>query len=109
MYKRQTSTPTESTYSGVVSIPGIRMVTFLAELNDLEIWGTDIGNAYLVSYTSEKVCFTAGAEFGELEGHLLIIVRALYGLKSSGRCWHDRLFEVLRELGFVPSKAEADI
>ena len=54
-----TDTPAESVYSGVVSIPGIRMVTFLAELNELELWAADIGNAYLCSVTKEKVCFTA--------------------------------------------------
>ena len=79
----RTETPIDSTYSGVVSLPGIRLVTFLAELNDLELWGTDIGNAYLESYTSEKVAFIAGPEFGELEGHLMIIIKAQYGLKSS--------------------------
>ena len=105
----RTSTPVDSTYSGVVSLQGIRLCTFLAELNDMPVWGTDIGNAYLESYTTEKVCFTAGGEFGDLEGHTLIIVKALYGLKSSGKCWHDKLFDVLTSMGFKPSKAEADI
>ena len=63
---------------------GIRVVTLLAELNDLEIWGSDIGNSYLESYTKEKVNFRAGPNFGELEGRLLVIIKALYGLGSSG-------------------------
>ena len=63
---------------------GVRMVTLLAELNDMELWSTDIGNAYLESYTKEKIVFVAGPEFGELQGHLLVIVKALYGLRSSG-------------------------
>ena len=36
-------------------------------------------------------------------------MKALYGLKSSGRCWHDRLHDTLRSMGFFPSKAEEDI
>ena len=43
----RTSTPVDSVYSGVVSLQGIRIVTFLAELNDLELWGTDIGKQCL--------------------------------------------------------------
>ena len=39
----RTETPTESVYSGVVSLQGIRLITFIAELNELELWGTDIG------------------------------------------------------------------
>ena len=105
----RTDTPVDSTYSGVVSLRGIRIVTFLAELNGMELWSTDVGNAYLESYTSEKVCIIAGPEFGELAGHTLQIVKAQYGLKTSGKCWHDKLHDVLRDLKFVPSKAEEDI
>ena len=104
-----TDEPAESVYSGVVSIPGIRMVTFLAELNELELWAADVGNAYLESVTKEKVCFEAGPEFGELEGHLFIIIKAQYGLKSSGKRWHDRFYDVMRDMGFFPSRAEEDI
>jgi hypothetical protein len=50
-------------------LTGVRTVTFLAELNKLALWATDIGNAYLESYTKEKVAFIAGPEFGEHEGH----------------------------------------
>lgn len=51
----------------------------------------------------------AGPEFGELQGHLLLISRALYGLRSSGARWHDRLSGVLKNDGFTPCKAEPDI
>ena len=105
----RTSTPIDSVYSGVVSLAGIRAVAFLAELNDLELWGTDIGNAYLESYTKEKVYFVAGPEFGELQGHIFIIIKALYGLRSSGARWHDRLFDALTAMGFTPSRADPDI
>jgi hypothetical protein len=42
-----TETNTESVYSGVVSLRGIRLIVFLAEINQLELWGADVGNAYL--------------------------------------------------------------
>ena len=73
---------TESNYSSIVSIHSIRMIAFIVEINILELWGADISSAYLMSYIDEKVCIVAGPEFGpELEGHLLILVHALYGLK----------------------------
>ena len=78
-----TDGPDDSVYSSVVSLRGLHMLLFLAELNDIEIWGTDIGNAYLEALTSEHVCINAGPEFGPLEGHLLLIHKALYGLRSS--------------------------
>ena len=72
---------TESVYSSVVSLRGVRIVIFLAELNGLKIWQTDVGNAYLEAKTKteEKVYVIAGPEFGEREGHVFIIKKALYG------------------------------
>ena len=101
-----TKEPVESIYSGVVSLRILRMVVFLSQLNNLEIWGADVGNAYLEAYTDEKLCIIAGPEFKELQGHLLIMIKALYGTHSGGARWHDRLFDILQELDFKPSKAE---
>ena len=75
-----TETPVDSVYSSVVSLRGIRILTFLAELNGSNVWATDIGNAYLESYTKEKVYIIGGHEFGDQEGHCLIITKALCGL-----------------------------
>jgi hypothetical protein len=55
------------------------------------------------------VCFEAGPAFGKLEGHLLIIVKALYGLRTSGASWHQRFSDTLRDMGFKPCKADPDV
>ena len=75
-----TDIPVDSVYSSIVSLCGLRMLLFLAKLNQLDTWAMDIGNAYLEAETKEKVYIIAGAEFSEHEGHTLIIFKALYGL-----------------------------
>ena len=75
----------------------------------MELWATDMGNAYLEAYTAEKLFIVAGPEFGKLEGHMLIISKALYGLRTSGLRWHEQFSQHLREMGFEPCKAEPDI
>ena len=50
-----TDVPDDSVYSSVVSLRGLHILLFLAELNGLVVWGTDIGNAYLEALTSEKI------------------------------------------------------
>ena len=75
----------------------------------MQLWSTNIGNAYLESYTKEKVCIIAGPEFGELEGHTLVIQKALYGLKSSGLRWHQRFAEAIRSEGYKLLKGDNDI
>ena len=84
---------------------------FLAELNSLQLYAADVGNAYLEAQTKEEVCIYGGPEFRYLglEGHLLVIVRALYGLKTSGARWHDRIADTLRKIGFTPCKADTDV
>ena len=93
----------------VVSLRSLRMVVFLSQLNDFEIWGADVGNAYLEVYTDEKLCTIAGPEFKELQGHPLIMIKALYETHSAGAGWHDRLFDILQELKFKSSKADPDV
>ncbi|KAL7574195.1 hypothetical protein ACA910_014870 [Epithemia clementina (nom. ined.)] len=39
---------------------------------------------------------------------MLIISKALYGLRTSGARWHDKLFDVMRDMGFTPSKNDPD-
>ena len=95
-----TETPVDSVYSGVVSLRSLRLVIFLAELNKLDIWGADVGNAYLEAHTKEKGYIIAGKGFGKLEGHTLVINKALYGLKSSGLRWHEKFSDTLRDMGF---------
>ena len=72
-----------SIYSGVLSLRGLRLIVFLAELNALCLWGDDVGSAYLEAKTNEFFYINAGPEFGPLQGHTLMIYKAFYGLRSS--------------------------
>ena len=49
-----TPEPVESIDSGVVSLRYLRLVIFLGKLNHLELWGADIGNAYLETVTEKS-------------------------------------------------------
>ena len=79
-----TPEPVESIYSGVVSLRNLKLVIFLGKLNNLELWGADIGNAYFEVPTEEKLYIVAGPEFEDWEGYILTFSKTLYGLKSSG-------------------------
>ena len=71
-----TKEPMETVYSGM----------FLAEPNNLELWGADAGHAYnLQALTREKLYTVGGPE-----------------------CWHDKFFEILHQMGFKTSRADPD-
>jgi hypothetical protein len=60
---------------------------------------------------AENVHTTAGLEFGkEHDGKTLVIVRAIYGLNSTGKSWHKHFAKTsLHDTGFVPCKADGDV
>ena len=100
----------EDIYSGVVGIESVRTGFLLGELNSLTCCAGDIGNAYLYGRTKEKVYIVAGPEFGpELAGKKLVIVKALYGLRSSAARFHEVLGDTLRKLGFSPSRYDPNL
>eukprot|EP00957_Ditylum_brightwellii_P154021 11722863-Ditylum_brightwellii.AAC.1 len=76
---------TDTYYSSVVSLRATRTMIFLAELD--------------------------GKEFQDYgyEGHLMLIVKALYGLKTSTTRFHEKFAEAMYQLGFMLSKADSDV
>ena len=99
----ETDPPKESTFSTVVSQDTVRLFFLLAALNDLNVLSADIQNAYLNAPVRERLYTIAGKEFGLAnEGRPVLIVRALYGLRSSGKSFREFL------AGYVSSKADPD-
>lgn len=98
------------TYSSVISRDSVCICLLLAALNGLNIKYADIKNAYLTAPAKEKVYTWAGPEFEIDKGKPFIIVKALYGLKSSGAAFRAFLAEHLEfELGFKSSVADPDV
>ena len=71
----ETSTPNAVTYSSVTSRDSVRLFPLLAALNDVDIQGADVQNAFLTAPVLEKVWLTAGPEFGPEQGKNMIVVR----------------------------------
>ena len=84
----------------------LKLVIFLGKLNNLELWGADIGNAYLDASTEEKLYIVAGPEFENWEGYILTFSTALYGLKSSGKRGAKALHDIAKDMNFIPSRAD---
>ena len=105
-----TAPPSSMTYASVVSRESVRIAFLLAALNGCDILAGDIGNAYLNAFTSEKIYYRAGLEWGApMQGNICVIVRALYGLKSSANAWRTHFCTTLdKTMGFTYSYADND-
>jgi Reverse transcriptase (RNA-dependent DNA polymerase) len=99
--------PATVTYASVVSRESVRIAFLIAALNDLDIMAADIQGAYLNAPCGEKVYMILGPEFGNNnKGKIGIIVKALYGLKTSAYAWRTHLAETLQELQFEMCAAD---
>lgn len=98
-----------NTYASVVTRESVRIAFLYAALNDLDILGCDVSNAYLNAPCRERIWIQAGKEFGSEEGMVLIIKKALYGLKSSGFSWRTLMSQTLKDMGYKASVADPDV
>ena len=70
----------------------------------MDVWGGDIGNAYLDATTKEKLYIIGVPKFQELKGYILVIHKALCGPKSSGLRWAQRIHEIMLDMDFIPTE-----
>lgn len=68
----------------------------------------DVGNVFLTAFTHEKIYIQAGPEFGNLEGRIMIMKKAVYGTKTAALLFHESLSARLQRIGFCSSEVEPD-
>ena len=77
-------------------------------LNDLDVFATDIGNAYFNAPCHEKIWTKYGPQFRSQQGYVMLIVRALYGLKSRCASCRAMLAETLVKDSFGYTSTDTD-
>eukprot|EP00957_Ditylum_brightwellii_P081266 6181797-Ditylum_brightwellii.AAC.1 len=76
----------------------------------MEVLCGDIGDVYVNVYTTEKVYAVASPEFDSgLQGKLVILCEALYGLATSCAYFYDHLADTLHSMNFVPTRFYCNI
>jgi Reverse transcriptase (RNA-dependent DNA polymerase) len=104
-----TGEPETSSYSSVVTRESVRIGFLLAAVDGVRMLSCDIGNTYLNADTNEKVYTIAGPEFGGEQGQVMIIKKALYGLKTSGKEWRELFAGTLSDFKFRSTYGDPDV
>ncbi len=104
-----TQAPATITYASVVSCETMRLALTFASLNDLEVKVGVVLNVYITGPVKEKVWTILGPEFGLESGTSAVIVRALYGLKSTGAAFQAHLASFMHQMGYTSCKADPDL
>jgi len=105
----KTPSPASVTYSTVVSRDSVRIMLLVAALNNLDVMGVDVQNAYLNAPNREKHWIKAGPEFGQYERKYYIVAKALYELKSAGASFRSFMAKILDNLGFRSCITDPDV
>ena len=50
-----------------------------------------------------------GTDFGSSKGTVMLVVRALYGLKLSRAAWRPILAQTLRDIGYIAYKSDPGV
>ena len=106
-----TTTTPNVTHSSVVSRDSVRLAFLIAGLNDLDIVACNISNSCLNAPCGEKIWFQGGKDTGEDKGKVLMVDRALHGLRSSGASWRNNMLSktLQEDFGFEATRADLDV
>lgn len=98
----------EEVFAPVTRHATLRALLTLAGKRNLILKHLDVRTAYQYGDNSEELYMRQPVGYvAKGEEELVCRLRtSIYGLKQSGRCWNEKLTEVLKNLGFEASAAE---
>lgn len=96
----------DETFAPVARLPSFRLLMSIANHYNLSVHHIDVKTAFLNGILEEEI-YMETPEGMEYNADLVCkLNRSLYGLKQSARCWFIELDKVLKQAGFVESKAD---
>ena len=105
-YSQQPGVDFDLTYAPVVSSNALRTLLAYAVHRHMRVEQMDVNVAFLNSTLSEKIFMSPPSGIKIEQGKVLLLKKALYGLRQSGRCWFDTLGTFLKSIGFKPLNHE---
>lgn len=94
------------TYAPIASIMFVRILLSLVVHFGLHIVHLDIETAFLNGELKETIYLKPPEGLDVKSGHVLKLLKSIYGLKQSPRNWYDKLDGVLKDMGFKQSGHE---
>jgi hypothetical protein len=99
------------TFAPATKWAALRSIFALAAFKDLELESVDISNAYLKGELKDVEVYMKQPEGFEVKDSSWAakLQKGLYGMKQGGRCWYEKLDEVLQREGFRCLCSDASI
>lgn len=90
----------DETFAPVARLSTIRALLAIAIKEGLEIYQVDVDSAYLYGEIDKEIYMMAPPGF-DLKGDVLLLLKAIYGLKQAGKIWNTVLHKALIDAGFT--------
>jgi len=95
------------TYAATVRTENVRLMVYVAVLNNDDIKSGDISTAYLNALTKEMMWTRAGPKFGPYKGMIIIMYEAFYGAEGSANAWYLSFADSNRQDSFNLSRIDS--
>ena len=93
------------TFSPVARFDTVRLMLSIAARNNLHLGQFDIKTAFLYGNLKEDIYVKQPEGFHDGTSRVCKLIKSLYGLKQSPRCWTERFTKFFANLGLCQSKA----
>ena len=94
------------TFAPVTKFSSLHTIFALAAKHNLEVHQMDVKATYLNANLQEEIYMEAPPSFDIPKGHVLKLLKGMYGMKQGGRVWYIDFSGTLLELGY--SRTEVD-
>lgn len=94
------------TFAPVIKMSSVRLFFALASILRLKLLHGDVPNAYVKGQLKELIFMKPPVELNVEPGKVLRLLKPLYGLKQSGRCWNHAIDQFIRSIGFERSRLD---
>ena len=98
------------TFAPAYRLQSIRMVLAIAAEFDFECWQLDYNTAFLNAKVEEEVYVKMAPGYEEFNNDgvpmVMGLLKSLYGLRQSPRCWYGTIDEPVVEIGFKSLKSD---
>ena len=95
--------PADDTYAATLAIRAFRALVAIANTFDLEMKQYDVLTAFLNAKLDRELYTTIPRGIRHTKAVILLVCKALYGLRESPRYWLDELTTTLKALGLKPA------
>ena len=94
------------TFAPVAKMKSIKLILSIVAKDDLELHQMDYETAFLNARLEEKIYMEQPEGFVEDSDQVLLLIKAIYGLKQAPNRWNKTVDDYLQSLGYKPLRSD---